>query len=303
MIVETTADGVIRSAPAKLNLFLEVLGRRADGYHELETLMVRIDLADTLHLRPAPTGAIAFSCDDPTVPTGEANLVVRAAERLRQARGCLLGVNIHLCKKIPMQAGLGGGSSDAASALVGLDRLWELQTPSDQLAALAGGLGSDVPFFLHSPVAVCRGRGERVEAVRLGPSSSLRALWFVLVCPPFGLSTAAVFGRVQAPSRPRSVGPVLEALLRGDIDALGRELFNRLEGAAGEIQPALRAVRSALEAQQPALAGTLMSGSGSACLGLAHDEEAARRAADRLTGVLGPGLVRVVRADLESSPA
>lgn len=302
MIVNTTAEGVTCAAPAKLNLFLEVLDKRPDGYHELETLMVTIDLSDRLDCRDEPSGSIVLLCDDPRVPLGADNLAVRAAERLRQAAGApSLGARIALRKEIPMQAGLGGGSSDAAAALVSLDRLWNLQTSPGQLEALAGTLGSDVPFFLHAPAAVCRGRGERVEPV-IGITTTT-AFWFVLVCPAFGLSTASVYAQVRPPARPRSIGPVLEALTRGDLVEVGRNLFNRLEPAAADLQPALGPIRDTFERLRPALTGHLMSGSGSACFGLARDHDAARWAADQLTHRLGPGLVRVVRANLESSPA
>ena len=179
MIVRPWAEGGVEClAPAKLNVFLEVLGKRADGYHELETLMVVVDLYDTLRVIDDPGGAIALRCDDPSLPTGRENLVVRAAERLREASGIERGATIDLLKAIPAQAGLGGGSSDAAAALLALDRLWNLQTPPDRLDALAGEIGSDVAFFLHPPAALCRGRGERggaglaVEGVPLCPDLS-----------------------------------------------------------------------------------------------------------------------------------
>src|SRR5437764_1453744 len=147
--------------------------------------MVSVDLIYTLHLADYPSGRIALSCDDPGLPTGPANLVVRAAERLRAAAGTPRGARIALRKAIPAQAGLGGGSSDAAATLVGLDRLWGLRTPPARLDELAGQVGSDVAFFRHAPAAVGRGRGERVEPVRLpGP------LHFVLVCPAVGVATA-----------------------------------------------------------------------------------------------------------------
>ena len=129
MIVRDLANGVEILAPAKLNLFLEILGRRPDGYHEIETLMVAVNLHDTLSVSDDPSGAIAFTCDDPTMPIGRDNLVVKAAERLRAASKCRRGATMVLQKAIPAQAGLGGGSSDAAAALVALDRLWELNTP------------------------------------------------------------------------------------------------------------------------------------------------------------------------------
>src|SRR5438067_5572512 len=178
MIVRPVADGVEVLAPAKLNLFLEVLGRRPDGYHEVESLMVAVDWHDSLTFADDPSGRITLHCDDPALPTGPENLVVRAAERLKAASGTRRGATIVLRKAIPVRAGLAGGSSDAAATLTALDRLWDLRTPPEQLDALAGEIGSDVTFFRHAPAAVCRGRGERVE-----PLPPPGALVFVLVCP------------------------------------------------------------------------------------------------------------------------
>jgi 4-diphosphocytidyl-2-C-methyl-D-erythritol kinase len=288
MIVRPVADGVEVLAPAKLNLFLEILGRRPDGYHELESVMVAVDLHDTLHVAVDPSGAITLSCDDPTLPTGGENLVVRAAERLKAVSGCPLGATIALAKAIPAQAGLAGGSSDAAATLLALDRLWDVRLPPDRLDALAGEIGSDVAFFRHVPAAVCRGRGERVESL-----SMARTLHFVLVCPPIGLSTADVYRNLALPERPRPVGPVLEALVADRSDALGRSLFNRLQPVAERLQPALERVRDALASLGPSLDGHLMSGSGSAYFGLCRDRDAAVDAARRLE-TLGLGRVRVV---------
>jgi 4-diphosphocytidyl-2-C-methyl-D-erythritol kinase len=288
MIVRPVAEGVEVLAPAKLNLFLEILGRRPDGYHELESLMVAVDLHDTLQFAVDPSGAIRLSCDDPTLPTGRENLVVKAAERLKAESGCPLGATIALTKAIPAQAGLAGGSSDAAATLVALDRLWDLRLPPDRLDALAGEIGSDVAFFRHAPAAVCRGRGERVESL-----SMARMLHFVLVCPPIGLSTADVYRSLTPPERPRPIGPVVEALVAGRPDALGRSLFNRLQPVAERLQPALVRVRDALASLGPSLDGHLMSGSGSAYFGLCRDRSAADDAARRLE-TLGLGRVRVV---------
>jgi 4-diphosphocytidyl-2-C-methyl-D-erythritol kinase len=288
MIVRPSAGGVECLAPAKLNLFLEVLGKRPDGYHELLTLMVAVDLHDTLDFADEPSGRIELRCDDPGLPTGSENLVVRAAQRLREAAGVQRGATIELSKAIPAQAGLGGGSSDAAATLTALDRLWDLQTPPERLDALAGELGSDVPFFRHGSAALCRGRGEQVEPVALP-----RAFHFVLVCPPVGLSTADVYRRVTPPARPRPVGPILEALRSGDPVALGRSLFNRLQPVAERIRPDLRRVRHALDELRPSLDGYAMSGSGSAYFGLARDRPAAEAAAQQL-GTLGLGRVWAV---------
>src|SRR4051812_37069136 len=142
MIVRPVAGSVDILAPAKLNLFLEILGRRPDGYHEIESLMVAVDLLDTLRFVDDPSGAVTLWCDDPALPTGRENLVVRAAERLKAASGSARGVSIELRKAIPAQAGLAGGSSDAAATLQALDRLWELQTAPERLDELAAEIGS-----------------------------------------------------------------------------------------------------------------------------------------------------------------
>jgi 4-diphosphocytidyl-2-C-methyl-D-erythritol kinase len=288
MIVRPSAGGVECLAPAKLNLFLEVLGKRPDGYHELVTLMVSVDLHDTLSFRDEPTGRIVLTCDDPALPAGPENLVFRAAERLREEAGVPRGAIIELSKSIPAQAGLGGGSSNAAATLVALDRLWNLQSPPERLDALAGGLGSDVPFFLHTTAAVCRGRGELIEPVPM-PAT----FHFVLVCPTVGLSTADVYRRLMLPERREPIGPVLEALASGDPAALGRCLFNRLQPVAETIRPDLSRVRQALNNLRPSLHGHAMTGSGSAYFGLARDRPAAESAAQQLEA-LGLGRVRVV---------
>jgi 4-diphosphocytidyl-2-C-methyl-D-erythritol kinase len=288
MIVRSIAGGVEVLAPAKLNLFLEVLGRRPDGYHEIESLMVAVSLYDTLTFTDDPLGEISLRCNDPALPVGSDNLVVKAAERLRASADSLRGARIVLDKAIPAQAGLGGGSSDAAATLVALDRLWELQTPPERLDALAGEIGSDVAFFTHAPAAVCRGRGEQAESVPLK-----EVYHFVLVCPPVGMSTADVYRQVVPPERPRPIGPIVEALAYGGSTELGRSLFNRLQPIAEAIKPELTRVRDALASLGSLLDGSMMSGSGSAYYGLCRTPAAARHAADILEP-LGLGLVRVV---------
>ncbi len=288
MIVRPIAGGVEVLAPAKLNLFLEVRARRPDGYHDIESLMVTVDLFDTLTLVDDPSGRVELRCDDPTLPTGPENLVVKAADRLKAATGSTRGARIDLKKAIPAQAGLAGGSSDAAATLAGLDLLWNLRADPEQLDEIAAAIGSDVAFFRQGPCAVCRGRGEIVE-----PWPLPDPLHFVLVCPAVGVSTAEVYRNVIPPDRPRPIGEVLEALEAGDIPALGRGLFNRLQPVAVSLEPSLGAVRDALAEIGPSLDGHLMSGSGSAYFGLASDRDAAEDAARRLA-TLGLGRVRVV---------
>ena len=203
MIVRSIAGGVEVLAPAKLNLFLEVLARRPDGYHEIESLMVTVNLYDTLTVTELDSGAIVLECDDASLPTGSDNLVVKAALRLKAASGCARGARISLTKVIPVQAGLAGGSSDAAATLAALDRIWDLGMPANRLDAVAGESGSDVAFFLHAPAAICRGRGEHVEAVTIR-----QPLHFVLVAPTIGLSTADVYRNLRPPETPQRIGPV-----------------------------------------------------------------------------------------------
>jgi 4-diphosphocytidyl-2-C-methyl-D-erythritol kinase len=288
MIFRAIAGGVEVLTPAKLNLFLEVLGKRPDGYHELETVMVTVNLFDTLTFTDDPTGLISLRCEQPGVPAGRDNLVLKAAERLKGASGSERGARIVLEKAIPAQAGLGGGSSDAAATLVALDRLWDLKTPPSRLDGLAGEIGSDVAFFAHGPAAVCRGRGERVEAIPLS-----REFHFVLVCPSVGMSTADVYGQLIPPERPRPVGAIMEALAHGDSIDLGPHLFNRLQPIAEAIKPELTRVRDALASLGSLLDASMMSGSGSAYYGLCRSSAAARHAAETLKP-LGLGLVRVV---------
>jgi 4-diphosphocytidyl-2-C-methyl-D-erythritol kinase len=297
MNIRSIAGGVEVLAPAKLNLFLEVLGKRPDGYHEIESMMVAVDLQDSLTFTDDPSGQISLRCSEPTLPVGGENLVVMAAERLKASAGSLRGARIVLEKAIPAESGLAGGSSDAAAALVALDRLWDLQLPRERLLALAGEIGSDVAFFIRGPAAVCRGRGERVEPVLLKESYH-----FVLVRPPVGVSTADVYRRVVPPEKPRPIGPFLEALSHGDRAELGRSLFNRLQPVAEAFRPELARVKDAMASLGPLFCGYLMSGSGSAYFGLCPDSASARRAAEILK-TLGLGWVRVVTCPPQAANA
>lgn len=272
----TSADdartAVAVRAPAKVNLFLEITGRRDDGYHDIATLMLAVDLCDDLRLRDDPAGDVTLTCPDPGLSAGRDNLVVRAAELLRRKTGCRRGCRVHLEKRIPYQAGLGGGSSDAAAALRGLNRLWRLDVSEGELAAWAGELGSDVPFFLSpGPLAWCTGRGEIVRPEPLG-----RELDLVIVCPPVGLSTAEVYGALAVPSVPETGEAVRAAARAGDADALGRAMFNRLQGPAFRLAPV---AAEAVDLLRNTGAAALMTGSGSAAVGLCRGRGQAERCA------------------------
>jgi 4-diphosphocytidyl-2-C-methyl-D-erythritol kinase len=172
MTASTTITHITLEAPAKINLSLRILRRREDGFHEIATRMAPLQLADriTLEMLPgAAPGTVAFRCDDATVPRDEENLAVQAVRALEKSTGLLPGVRIHLEKKIPHGAGLGGGSSDAAAVLSGLDRLFSPSVPAATMAAAAAAVGSDVPFFLHGGVCDCTGRCKtgHTGAVRL----------------------------------------------------------------------------------------------------------------------------------------
>jgi 4-diphosphocytidyl-2-C-methyl-D-erythritol kinase len=174
-------------APAKVNRELRVGALRPDGYHQILSRIVSIDLADLLHAEPADS--LEFSCDDPAVPAGDENLVVRAARLLAARAGVAPRARLRLEKRVPMGGGLGGGSADAAATLVALAKLWDLPAGAVPLPELAAELGSDVPFFLSGGEADVAGRGERVAPVEDGAGAEL-----VLLVPPFSVSTAAVYG-------------------------------------------------------------------------------------------------------------
>ena len=259
-------------APAKVNLFLELLGKRADGFHELETLIVLMELADALEIEPRADGELVLECDEPAIPTGPTNLVWKAAAALRERFGIAVGATIRLAKRIPHEAGLGGGSSDAASTIAALNAVWGLNRTVAELAPVAAEVGSDVAAFLHPPACWCTGRGEVVEPVPVGAS-----LHLVIVKPPAGLSTAAVYKACTVPEMPVNGAALRGALTAGDVGAVAAGLHNRLQVPAFALQPAVKAVYDALAATGPA--GVLVSGSGSSVFAVARDADDAIRIA------------------------
>jgi len=272
-------------ASAKVNLFLEVLGKRPDGFHEIATLMLAIDLADVLDFGPSTGPAVSLTCDDPALATGPENLVLKAANRLRAETGCALGATIHLRKRIPWAAGLGGGSSDAAATLEGLNELWKLGLSQADLARIGSELGSDVPFFLNGPAAWCTGRGELVGPVPIGLPLDL-----ILVKPPEGLATAEVYRRLKVPANPMFGEAVKSALASGDVVALGRTLHNRLQEPAFELSPTVAGWHRRLSAM--GTAGVLMSGSGSCLFALCRNPSEAQQVHDDLSsGLASEGLL------------
>ncbi len=183
---QPTAPCYRLAAPCKLNLFLHITGRRADGYHLLQTLFQMLDVGDELHFTPRTDGVISLRCNDASLETDD-NLVLRAARLLKSYASAQAGMDIFLDKKTPMGGGLGGGSSDAATTLHALNRLWGLQLSTDQLAELGLTLGADVPVFVHGVTAFAEGVGENLQPVELPEH------WYLIVTPSVHVSTAAVF--------------------------------------------------------------------------------------------------------------
>jgi len=257
-------------------LALEVLGKRGDGYHEIATVLQAVDLFDRLTVDPDET--LSLHTDDPELPTDDGNLVMRAARLLQKAAGVDRGARLRLHKRIPVAAGLGGGSSDAAAALTGLNRLWGLRWPRPRLQELAVELGMDVPFFLGTGRAVARGRGEQLAALPGGGGYAL-----VLVNPRAPLSTKEVYGRVPVGwhAEPTGTERVIEALRRRNVGVLAAALTNNLERVVEPVLPVIGRMKAALLAA--GALGAIMSGSGPTVFGLARSLDHARQIRSRIS--------------------
>lgn len=256
-------------AYGKINLSLDVLGLRPDGYHELSSVMQSIGLADDLVFRPNTSGEINFDCTDPAL-AGEDNLVVKAARLLKERFGVARGVDIHLVKKLPVAAGLGGGSSDAAVTLQALNYLWDLGLPLSHLVALGRELGADVPFCLVGGTALAQGIGERLTIL-----PPLPRLWLVLVKPGIGLTAGEVYRRwdeLEYRTDGYTAG-VLRAIERGDREQLLQAMGNDLERVVRGLVPEV--VQIFRELADGGAARALVSGSGPTVLGFVESEEEA----------------------------
>jgi 4-diphosphocytidyl-2-C-methyl-D-erythritol kinase len=258
-----------RQSSCKVNLLLNILGRRADGFHELETVLQPVPVCDRLSVGVAAPG-VHLTCNDPRLPTDGTNLVHRAASAFLAAAGVKDGVRIHLEKKIPLAAGLGGGSGNAATTLLALNDLFVGPLTPAQLHGLAASLGSDVPFFLQSKPALATGRGEIIQP--LEPFPALNGVALLLIHPGFGISTAWAYQQLaHHPSALNGTpgrGPRLVALLQqADLAPAGAEFYNSLEAPALTKYPILELYQEFL--RQNGAAATLMSGSGSTTFALA----------------------------------
>ena len=265
-------------APAKINLFFEVLGKRSDHFHEIVSLAAPIRLFDVLTFEATEAPQIQLEClGGEGIPTDDANLVVRAAKSLQQRLNVPHGAAITLTKHIPSQAGLGGGSSDAVAALRLACRGWNLDLSDADLLPIAAEIGSDCPIFLHDVPTISKGRGEQIH-----PLPPIPPLWFVLLKPPEGLSTASVYAECMPlhDGQFRQPEDLIAALSAGNVQAIGQNLFNRLEIPAQKLWHRFSAVK-----HQLLTAGCLavqMSGSGTAFFGLCENEAHAEETFQRL---------------------
>jgi len=265
----TPVNAVVLSSPAKLNLFLAITGRRADGFHELVSVVTTVEFGDTLTVEPRARG-YSLVCDDPALEIDETNLVLKAARAFAAATGWTGGAHFSLVKRIPMGAGLGGGSSNATMALRALNQLAGEPLTNDALAAVAATLGSDCPLFLQGGPLIMRGRGEVIEALPAGAAARLRGRRALIFKPPLGISTVWAY-RQMAAGAPGSYLPVdkAEARVSAWLAAAGEEgaaealLFNNMEGPAFAKFIALPVLLERLRAEFGL--APRMSGSGSAC--------------------------------------
>lgn len=275
---------ITREAPAKINWFLEVLRKRPDGYHDLETVMQELELSDTLTCSQRADGQLVLTCTDPGMPTDGSNLVMKAATALRTLAGQPLGADIHLEKRVPSGGGLGGGSSDAACTLMLLNDLWGLNRPKSDLHAIAAQLGSDINFFLEGPLAWCEGRGEIVT-----PLPGACAIPLVVVWPGIPVLTAKLFqsARINL-TKKRENGNKWHTVVGENP---GTWLFNRLEQPCLELFPqvaqAMACVRRIAQAR-----GCMLSGSGSSFYVVCESDKIAGELGEVIKGQL-PTLARV----------
>lgn len=278
-------------SPAKLNLFLAITGRRADGFHDLVSVVTPLAWGDTLHIEPAADGVVTLTCDDPAVPVDGTNLVLKAAELFRGATGWRGGVRFHLEKRIPMGAGLGGGSSNGATALRALNELAGHPLGPATLAKLAGRLGSDCALFLAGGPVVMRGRGERIESLLPVAAARLSGRRVLVFKPAFGIATPWAYGRLAA-AAPAGYLPAEEAerrlagwLARAEAP-VAELLFNNMEPPAFAKFVALPALLDRLR-NEFGLAPR-MSGSGSACFALLEEDTQAEPVAAAIRAAWGP---------------
>ncbi len=276
-----------RKSPCKVNLLLNILGQRPDGYHELETVMHPVNLFDEIRFARGGHG-IQLTCNEPALPVDSKNLIYQAADAFLKLHHLRDGVRIHLQKRIPLAAGLGGGSGNAATTLLALNELFDQPLSTAKLNELAASLGSDVPFFLQPRPALATGRGEQIQPLDFFPA--LRGKAFLLIHPGFGISTVWAYQSLArfpaALNGRRGRAEKLVALLQaGDLRAASGEFYNALEAPVLEKYPVLALFQEFLRANG-ALAA-LLSGSGSTTFAIAENVAAAESLAGKFKAKFG----------------
>ena len=256
-------------APAKINLFLEILGKRNDGYHEIETVMQEIDLVDNLQFEEIQEG-VKLKCNDKNIPSDENNLVCKAANLILNECGIKKGVLISLEKNIPVGAGLGGGSSDAAATLKALNILWKIGLNDAELMEFAAKLGSDIPFFIKGKTSLCSGRGEKITPIEVKSEMN-----YLVIFPHVNISTTTIYRnlKIDLTKKIIDVSSFLDALKHRKLADISKLLYNRLEEVIFATYPDLLDVKSALDHFD--FCGLSVSGSGSAFFGLCKDKQQA----------------------------
>lgn len=285
---------------AKLNLYLEVLNARRDKYHNIKTVFERIDLSDKISLKCRRDKKINLSCNVSGIPQGAGNLAYRSARLLQDTFGVNRGVDIKIIKRIPLAAGLGGGSSNAASVLVALNKLWGLNLGRERLVRLARKIGSDVPFFIYNcPFAIGGARGDRIKPLKAFPN--LR-LWHILIVPRVRVLTPRIYkgwdrlNKIKGPRLTRTkdnVKIITLALRRSNTAALRRALFNRLDEVTYAFYPRIRRIKERL--MHMGVKSILMSGSGPAIFGIVSSRKEALSLARQLKRRCSFGEVFVTR--------
>jgi len=270
---------------AKINWSLEIPGKRPDGYHEVKTLLQTISLRDELHFELSNDGAVSVSCEDREIPTGGDNLIVRAAHALQERFEVEQGIGIRLEKRIPIKAGLGGASSNAAVTLLALSRLWQIKLRKSELMEIAARLGADVPFFLEGGCVQASGTGTTISPL---PSASEPARQFLIVITPnAGISTAAAYKALDSRAlTTKNANPILSVSQSEANSGLSQpwtlqdSLKNDFESVIFDIEPEIRRTKETL--LQAGALGALLAGSGSSVFGIFADEEDQQRAANEI---------------------
>jgi 4-diphosphocytidyl-2-C-methyl-D-erythritol kinase len=276
-----------KQSACKVNLLLNILGKRPDGFHELETVMHPVPVYDRLTFQRSGHG-IQLTCSEPNLPTDSRNLVYRAAEAFLKAADIHDGITLHLEKRIPLAAGLGGGSGNAATTLLGLNEIFGNPLAHGQLHTIAASLGSDIPFFLQDKPALATGRGEKIQSLDFFPA--LRGTALLLIHPGFGIATTWAYQQLAnfpeaLNGRPDRAQKLVSLLRTADLKSAAAEFYNSLEAPALEKYPLLALFQEFL--RENGVAGTLMSGSGSTTFAIVADQNEAEKLRDRFKSRFG----------------